>query len=207
VAEEIESLGRKALPVELDVTKADSVTAAITKAATAMGQIDILVNTAGNTLRKATLEYTEADWNYISETHVKGSWLISQAVAKHMIATHVAGSIINVSSAVATRARKNGLAYSVAKAGINQLTRSLALDLVENNIRVNAIAPGWFITDLNRDFVATPAGQALMTRVPLQRTGELKELEGALLLLASDASSYMTGSIIAVDGGYATNSI
>ncbi len=124
-----------------------------------------------------------------------------------MIAQKVYGSIINISSALAQHTRKNRLVYSVAKAGVSQMTRSLALELAEQHIRVNAIAPGWFVTDFNRDLLASVAGQEIKSRIPLGQTGELQELEGPLLLLASNASSFMTGSILAVDGGYATNQI
>ena len=208
VAKEVETLGRHALPVFLDVTESDSIYHALDKTiSSGIKKIDILINNAGNVVRKPTLEQTEEDWDSILDTQLKGTWLMSQAVAKHMISNHIHGSIINISSVMASRARKNIPAYAAAKAGISHLTRALALDLVEFHIRVNAIAPGWFETDLNRDFLTTEIGKEIVSRIPQKRTGDLEELDGPLLLLASGASSYMTGSILAVDGGCTTNAV
>lgn len=208
LASEIEALGQKAFPVKLDVTHSENIKDAIEGALSVMGKIDILVNSAGNPqYRKNSLEYTEEEWDSLIDTHLKGSWLVSQAVAKKMISQQTKGSIINISSALGQHSRKNALVYSVAKAGVSQMTRALALDLAEHHIRVNAIAPGWFVTDFNREILDTEVGRQIKSRIPVARTGELQELEGPLLLLASEASSYITGSILNIDGGYATHQI
>lgn len=208
IAKEVEALGRKALVVELDVLDEEAIKKAVNAAFKAFSKIDVLINCAGNPPpRKDSLDYTNDEWDALIDTHLKGSWLVCQQMAKTMIEHKIKGSIINISSALGQHTRKNALVYSVAKAGVSQMTRALALDLAPHNIRVNAIAPGWFVTDFNRDRLDTEAGQRIKSRIPFDRTGELSELEGPLLLLASDASSYMTGSILAVDGGYATNQI
>lgn len=208
VANEIKNMGRKALVITLDVTKPQSVLNGIAEAVDQMGQIHVLINSAGSPpFRKNILDYTESEWDVLIDTNLKGSWLVSQAVAKHMIVKNQGGSIINISSIMAVHTRPNALVYSVAKAGVSQMTRALALDLATHNIRVNAISPGWFVTDFNREFLATPAGQDIIRRVPLGRTGRLEELEGPLLLLASDASTFMTGTILTVDGGSITKQI
>ena len=208
LANEIEAMGQKALAVTLDVTEPQSILEGVAEAVKSMGQIHVLINSAGNPpFRKNVLEYTELEWDALIDTNLKGTWLVSQTVAKQMITQNQGGAIINISSIMAVHTRPNALVYSVAKAGVSQMTRALALDLATHKIRVNAIAPGWFVTDFNRDFLATPVGQDIIQRTPLGRTGMLQELEGPLLLLASDASGFMTGSILAVDGGCATNQI
>lgn len=209
VAKEIESLGQKAFPVFVDMTKADSITKAVNLAVSEVGHIDILVNNAGNMVRNDLLACSEEEWDSIIDTHLKGTFLMSQAVAKHMIEKKIYGSIINISSIASSRARANSTStvYSAAKAGIDQLTSGFALSLIRHNIRVNAIAPGFFITEINQDFLSTSAGKDMIANIPMKRVGQFNELDGALLLLASDASSYMTGSIINVDGGLVTNNL
>jgi len=206
VVEEIKALGKQAFAVSLDVTQENNVEDAVAKALAHFGKIDILINNAGNTILKPSLEVTGTDWDYIFDTHAKGTWLVSRAVIKNMIAQQIAGSIINISSTMATRTGRNRIAYSSAKAAISHMTRAMAFDFAPK-IRVNAIAPGWFETDLNRELLNSEAGKIFKAGIPLQRTGELHELNGALLLLASDASSYISGSVLQVDGGYAANGV
>jgi NAD(P)-dependent dehydrogenase (short-subunit alcohol dehydrogenase family) len=205
LAKEIESFGGTALVVSLDITKPDMIQNIMTEAIARFGRIDILVNTAGNVIRKPILEFTGEDFDSIINTHLKGCWLLSMAVAKEMIKQNKPLNIINVSTMAANKAYKNGTLYSTAKAGVSQLTRSLAYDLVSYNIRVNAIAPGLVITDLNKDAVDRPEFKAMIQRIPMARTGEFRDFEGPLLFLASDASRYITGCILPVDGGHACN--
>jgi NAD(P)-dependent dehydrogenase (short-subunit alcohol dehydrogenase family) len=155
---------------------------------------------------KETFDFTAEDWDAVLATNLRGVWLMSQAVLAQMVQRPAGGSIVNISSVLATRsANGSDHAYPASKAGVEQLTRSLAVEFADRAIRVNAIAPGWFPTDLNREFLASEDGRAMIAgRVPMGRTGRQSELDGALLFLASDASSYVTGTVVHVDGGLAT---
>jgi NAD(P)-dependent dehydrogenase (short-subunit alcohol dehydrogenase family) len=168
------------------------------------GPIDVLLNTAGTNVRKSALEHTEEDWDHLMGINLKGSWAISQAVMKHMAQHQTKGKIILISSIFGHMSSPQQTLYSTSKAGIEQLVRSFALEGAHLGIHVNAIAPGYIETELNRDYLKGPAGKAIVERTPLHRLGTLSDLEGALLLLASSASDYITGSIIPVDGGCAT---
>jgi NAD(P)-dependent dehydrogenase (short-subunit alcohol dehydrogenase family) len=202
VAREIEAFDGRAVPVALDVTDAKSVREAVAAAETELGPIAILVNNAGIAFTRPFLETEEADWDKVIDTDLKGAWLMAQEVARHMVRLGHGGSIINVGSILAISAAAQVPAYSAAKAGLHQLTRVLAVELARHKIRVNAIAPGYIETDLNREFLQSPAGQSILKRNPQRRAGLPTDLDGVLLLLASDASGYMTGSIITVDGGH-----
>src|SRR5690606_23323367 len=142
------------------------------------------------------------DWDYVVGTNLRGAALVAMAAARKMKANGGGGSIINIASILGLRQGGQVSAYAVSKAGVIQLTKSMALDLARDRIRVNALAPGYFDTELNHDFFQSDAGQALIKRVPLRRLGRMEDLDGPLLLLASDASAFMTGSVIAVDGGH-----
>lgn len=203
IAEEIRGGGGRADTVELDVGTATSVAAAASR----WGRIDILVNNAGITNSKPLLEQTEADWDDILDVNLKGAWLVAMEVARQMKADGRGGSIINIASILGLRQAGNVTPYAVSKAGLLQLTKQLALELARFNIRVNALAPGYVSTDLNADFFASAPGQALVKRIPQRRLGALTELAGPLLLLASDASSYMTGAVLPVDGGHLVSSL
>jgi NAD(P)-dependent dehydrogenase (short-subunit alcohol dehydrogenase family) len=202
VVREIEAFDGRAVPVALDVTDAKSVRDAVASAETELGPIAILVNNAGVAHTKPLLETEEADWDKVIDTDLKGAWLMAQEVARHMVRLGHGGSVINIGSILAIGAAAQVPAYSAAKAGLHQLTRALAVELARHKIRVNAIAPGYIETDLNREFLQSPAGQAILKRNPQRRAGLPTDLDGVLLLLASDASGYMTGSIITVDGGH-----
>src|SRR3990170_5684973 len=202
VAREIEAFDGRAFPIALDVTDGTSVRDAVAAAETELGPIAVLVNNAGTADAQAPLEQDEADWDRVFDTNLKGAWRMSQEVARHMVRLGHGGRIVNIGSILGGRAMGRVAAYSASKAGLMQLTRTLALTLARHDIRVNAIAPGYFETDLNRGFLAGEAGKALIERIPLRRTGRHDELDGALLLLASGASGYMTGSIVTVDGGF-----
>jgi NAD(P)-dependent dehydrogenase (short-subunit alcohol dehydrogenase family) len=202
LAREIEGFDGRAVPITVDVTKADSVKAAVEIAETELGPITILVNNAGIVVTKPALRTDESDWDRVVDTDLKGAWLMAKEVASHMVRLGHGGSIINIGSILGIGAVAQVPAYSAAKAGLHQLTRALAVELARHDIRVNAIAPGYIETDLNRDFLATEAGQALLKRVPQRHAGTPRDLDGALMLLASDASRFMTGSVIVVDGGH-----
>jgi NAD(P)-dependent dehydrogenase (short-subunit alcohol dehydrogenase family) len=199
--------GGKALAVALDVSDASSVEAAIASACKAAGTPDIVVNNAGIAQTKPAIELTEEDWRAVMNTNLDGAWRVAQASAKAMVAAGKGGSIINIASVLGLRVATHLLAYAAAKAALVQVTKALALEWARHRIRVNAIAPGYIETEINRGFFQTEAGQAMAKRVPQRRIGKASELDGALLLLASDAGSYMTGSIVVVDGGHVINSL
>ncbi len=207
VRREIEAAGGEATALPLDVTDAGSVAAAVTAAAARLGPLRVLVNNAGVAVTRSVLEASEADWDGVVGTNLKGAWLVAQAAARHMAAHGHGGSIVNIASITGLRVAGGVSAYAASKAGLLQLTAALALELARHRIRVNAIAPGYIETELNRGFVASSAGAALVKRIPQRRLGRAGELDGALLLLASDAGSYMTGSTLVVDGGHLQSSL
>lgn len=203
----IEAAGGKAIAVAIDVTDPASVEAAFAAVAKAVGAPDIVVNNAGIAQTKGSLELSEEDWRGVMNTNLDGAWRVAQAGAKAMVAAGKGGSIINIASILGLRVGTHLLAYAAAKAALVQVTKALALEWARYKIRVNALAPGYIVTEINQDFFATDAGQAVIKRIPLRRTGEPSDLDGALLLLASDAGSFMTGSIVVVDGGHVVNSL
>jgi NAD(P)-dependent dehydrogenase (short-subunit alcohol dehydrogenase family) len=196
----IESKGQRALSVELDVTDRASVERGFEVAEEALGPIDILVNNAGTADTASFLDMTEEAWSHVLETNLTGVWRVAQVAARRM-ASRSRGSIINISSALGIAVQRNQANYAAAKAGVIQLTRVMALELGRSNVRVNAIAPGYFQTEINADFFASPQGQAYVDKLFPRRLGGLEELDGPILLLASDAGSFMTGSVLAVEGG------
>ncbi len=200
--EEIRAWGGKAVPVILDVTDASSVRDAVARAEAELGPITTLLNNAGVVVSKPLLEHDESDWDRVMDTNLKGAWLVAKEVAGRMVARGEGGNIINIASILGFRVVGGLPEYCASKAGLIQLTRAMALELARHRIRVNAIAPGYIRTDLNREFFQTEAGQALIRRIPQRRVGEPSDLDGALLLLASEASRYMTGAVITVDGGH-----
>jgi NAD(P)-dependent dehydrogenase (short-subunit alcohol dehydrogenase family) len=201
LADEIEGFDGRAMPVTLDVRDGASLRAAVAAAETELGPIGILVNNAGVTVSKPALEQTEADWDLVLDTNLKGAWSMAQETARHMVRLGHGGSIVNIASILGLRAEKRVIGYAAAKAGLVHLTRSLALELARHKIRVNALCPGYFPSEMTADYLATPIGEELMRRIPQRRFGDVADLEGPLLLLASDAGAYMTGSVLVVDGG------
>ncbi len=198
---QIEAFDGRAMPVSLDVTDAGSVRACVSAAETELGPISILVNNAGIAIDKPVFEQEEADWDRVMETNLKGAWLMAQEVARHMANLGHGGSIINVASILGLRGGLQVASYCASKAGLINLTRALAVELARHDIRVNALAPGYIETDMTRDFLASDNGRSAVKRMPQRRFGLPEDLDGALLLLASKASRYMTGSVIVVDGG------
>ncbi len=207
VADAIRAGGGIAHAVTLDVTSAGSVEAAVRAAAEVAGPVDVLVNNAGVADTKASLELTEADWRRVLDTNLDGAWRMAQAVAKSMVADGRPGAIVNIASILGLRVATHLLPYAAAKAALVHVTKALALEWARHGIRVNAIASGYVVTDMNRDFFASEAGAAMKKRVPQRRVGSPADLDGALLLLASGAGAYMTGSVVVVDGGHLVNSL
>jgi NAD(P)-dependent dehydrogenase (short-subunit alcohol dehydrogenase family) len=150
---------------------------------------------------------TEADWRRVLDTNLDGAWRVAQAAAKSMVAAGKGGSIINIASILGLRVATSLIAYAAAKAALVQVTQALALEWARHRIRVNAIAPGYIETDMNREFFRSEAGQGVIKRIPQRRIGQPSDLDGALLLLASEAGAYMTGSILVADGGHLVGSL
>ena len=207
LVEEITRHGGAAHAVALDVTKPESVAQAFAAIERWAGAPDIVVNNAGVAQAKPSIELTDADWRGVMDTNLDGAWRVAQAAARTMVAAKKRGSIVNIASILGLRVASSLLAYSTAKAALVQLTQALALEWARHGIRVNAIAPGYIETDMNRGFFQTDAGQAVVKRIPQRRIGTPGNLDGALLLLASDAGSYMTGSVVVVDGGHVVSSL
>jgi NAD(P)-dependent dehydrogenase (short-subunit alcohol dehydrogenase family) len=207
LAREIEAEGGKALPIACDVTRADSVAGAIEASETGLGALSLLVNNAGVVVSKPLFEHSEQDWDYVVDTNLKGAWLVAREFAHHLVQAKRPGRIVNVSSVLASRTIGRVPAYCAAKAGLTHLTHVLAMELARYGILVNALAPGYVETDFNRAFFQSEAGKALIGRIPLKRIAQSPDLDGAMLLLASPAGAYITGAVIAVDGGHGVAAI
>ncbi len=207
LAGEIRGNGGTAHPVRMDVTDAHGVEAGLDAVQEALGVPDILVNNSGIARPASTLDVTEDDWAEVIGTNLEGAWRVAQGTARRMVDAGRAGAIINVLSILAFGVAGGLGPYAASKAGLLQLTRTMAMELARHRVRVNAIAPGYVLTEMNRDYFASDAGKATTKRIPQRRIGDPSELDGALLLLASDASSYMTGSTIVVDGGHLASSL
>jgi NAD(P)-dependent dehydrogenase (short-subunit alcohol dehydrogenase family) len=200
VAEEIEGLGRRALCLPLDVGQTARHAEAVRTVIGELGQIDILVNNAGINVRKATLEYTPDEWDQVLDANLKGAFFLTQEVGRHMIERRQ-GKILNIGSMSAYLGLPTIPAYSASKAALQQLTRLLAVEWAEFNIQVNAIAPGWISTELTAGLKQTPRYQWVLNRTPAGRFGEPHELAGAAVFLCSPAADFITGQVVAVDGG------
>lgn len=202
VAAEIDAQGGHAIAFAADVTDSDSLHQALHDIEEQIGIPDILVNNAGAHAGDMALDLKPEDWDAVLETNLKGAWLLTQQLAQHWVEKQHPGVVINIASILGIGVSPGVMPYAVSKAGLIQMTKALALEWARYGVRVNALAPGYFPTDLNKDFFATPAGQAVVKRIPMRRLGALEDLDGPLLLLASPASAYMTGSVITVDGGH-----
>ncbi|NOK20008.1 SDR family NAD(P)-dependent oxidoreductase [Corallococcus carmarthensis] len=206
LASEVERLresGLRAHAVSMDVTVAASVQAAVAEAeAKAGGVVDVLVNNAGVSGEGFFLQVEEEQWDAVVDTNLKGAYLVARAVARRLVESGTPGSIIHIASILGLRVGGGVSPYCASKAGLLHLTRAMAFELARNSIRVNALAPGYIETDFNRAFFETDAGRKLISRIPMRRLGSMQELDGPLLLLASDAGSFMSGSVLEVDGGH-----
>src|SRR5213076_435279 len=200
-------LGRRTISLELDVRNLDSIEQMAAAAEEAFGHIDILVNNAGTNVRKPALEVTWEDWNLILDTNLRGSFFVAQAVARRMVPRRY-GRIVNIGSVTSVSGYAGLAPYGASRGGIRQLTMSLADDWGKHGVTVNCLAPGWFRTEQNkvlyedREWV-----EYLRERIPLRRTGEANDLDGAIVFLASESSRYITGQTILVDGGISTGAV
>jgi len=200
--EEIRGKGGRAVAVEMDVTDLASIARALDGAEAALGPISVLINNAGIAVEKLAVDQTEADWDSVINANLKGAYFAATEMARRMIARQQEGNIVNIASVLGFGVMKFLSPYTISKAGIIQATKAMALELAGNRIRVNALAPGYIDTDMNHEFWSTPSGEKLTKRIPQRRVGAESDLDGAIMLLASRASRYMTGSVITVDGGF-----
>ena len=197
----IEAAGGKAIAIEADVLDPTAMKRAYDAAEKAFGIVTILVNNAGIAHTDRALELSEETWRSVLATNLDAVFFWSQEGGKRMIAANKRGAIVNIASVLAFGASKGVAAYAVAKAGVVQITKALALELAFKGVRVNAIAPGWFVTEINEEFLASEKGQEIKRAIPMGRFGQTGDLDGALLLLASKAGAFMTGATLVVDGG------
>lgn len=206
VVDAIAQAGGQARALSLDVTDAASVRACF-DALSDWGAPDIVVNNAGVTVTRPLLDQTEEDFDHVLDTNLKGCWLVATEAARRMVAAGQGGSIVNVASILGERVAGGVAPYAISKAGVVQATKVMALELARHRIRVNALLPGYVVTDLNRDFLTSEAGDKLRSRIPSRRFGEPEDLDGPLLLLASDAGAAMSGAAVAVDGAHLVSSL
>lgn len=197
----IAAFGGRHQVVALDVRDRDAIRACI-DATEANGPIDVLVNNAGIAIVKAPERYQDEDWDSVYETNLRGPWTLAQAVIRHRVKDGRECSIINIASVLGIRPLGHLAPYAAAKAGLINLGRDLCVDLAARGIRINAIAPGYFETEMNRDWLKSPGGEKLRGHIPAGRFGQPQDLDGAILFLASEASRFMNGAVITVDGGH-----
>ena len=200
---ELSQHGATASAVDLDVQSGASIAAALDAA----GPLDIVINNAGISIVKPALDMPEEDWDAVVDTNLRGAWLVAQGAAKRWVADKRPGAIVNIASILGLRTIGQVAPYNASKAGLIHLTRALAMEWARHDIRVNAICPGYIETEMNGPFWKTPGGQRLIERIPQRRIGRPEHLDGALLLLASEAGAFMTGSVITVDGGHTVSSL
>ena len=206
LAEELVGQGARApLIAEADVTSIHSISDALESIVSEAGVVSGLVNNAGTVGQDRALDTDEDDWDQVIDTNLKGAWFFATAAAKVMIEAGGGGTIVNIASITGLRAAGGIGPYAVSKAGLLHMTRQLAVEWARHGIRVNALAPGYIETDLNREFFLGNAGQALIKRIPQRRLGRMADLDAPLLMLCDDGSAYMTGSTITIDGGHSIN--
>ncbi len=206
---EIESAGGAAFACPLDVTSAEDIESFLDAAESTYGPIDVLINNAGvEPGPKTFMDIDEDDWDTVLDTNLKSAWMTSQAYTRRVAARDDRrGNIVNISSITATRAIKGQFPYAISKAGLSRMTEILALEAPKFGIRANAIAPGYILTDISRTLLEGEYADAYMNRIPMRRYGTFEDLDGPLLLLVSDASRYMNGAVITVDGGHVCASL
>jgi len=202
VAQEIEKLERRAMPISADISNLGDINVMVETAVGEFGRIDILVNNAGTTVRMPSESFTEEAWDKVIDVNLKGAFFCAQAVGKVMI-NQRSGKIINIASLLSVIGVPTAVAYAASKGGISQLTKTLAVEWAKYNIRVNAIGPGYFRTDLTKPLQEDKVRSAqILSRIPLGRWGEPDDLKGVVVFLASEASDYITGQTIYADGGW-----
>lgn len=199
--ERIEKAGGRAVAIGADVLDRKAMARAFDEAEKAFGTVTILVNNAGVAHSTRAVELSEEEWRRVLGTNLDAVFFTAQEAARRMLAAEAGGAIVNIASVLGLAVSKGTAAYAAAKAGVVQLTKTLGLELAFRGIRVNAIAPGWIVTDMNRDFLLSEHGAAIKREIPVGRFGEERDLDGALLLLASDAGRFIAGTTIVVDGG------
>ena len=197
----IEAAGGRAMAIGADVLDRKAMARAFDEAERAFGTVTILVNNAGVAHSTRAVELTEEEWRRVIGTNLDAVFFWAQEAARRMLAAKTTGAIVNIASVLGLAVSKGTVAYAVAKAGVIQFTKTLGLELAFKGIRVNAIAPGWIVTDMNRDFLLSEHGAAIKREIPVGRFGEERDLDGALLLLVSDAGRFIAGTTIVVDGG------
>jgi 3-oxoacyl-[acyl-carrier protein] reductase len=197
----IEAAGGRAVAIEADVTDRAAMLRAFDAAEKAFGTVTILVNNAGIAHGGRAVDMPAEEWRKVLSTDLDAVFFWAQEAARRMLAAKKPGAIVNIASVLGLAVAKGAVAYATAKAGVVQVTKALAVELAFKGVRVNAIAPGWFVTEMNDDYLMSEAGVALKRVIPAGRFGNEGDLDGALLLLASDAGSYITGATIVVDGG------
>jgi NAD(P)-dependent dehydrogenase (short-subunit alcohol dehydrogenase family) len=201
---EVEALGRRAVPLELDVRNHESIQRMAEAAAKAYPKIDILVNNAGCNVRKPALDITWDDWNLVLETNLRGTFFVAQAIARQMI-PHGYGRIINIGSVTSVFGYAGLSPYTASRGGVKQLTMSLADDWGPHGVTVNCLAPGWFRTEQNKVLYENKEWlEYICDRIPVRRPGQPNDLDGAVVFLASEESRYITGQTLLVDGGIST---
>lgn len=198
--EDIREQGGEAHCIAMDIASSDSVTEAF-EHCREIAPVTVLVNNAGTATDKMLLDLSEAEWGQVADVNLKGAWLVARAAAQQMIGQGGGGSIINIASVLGSSVQQGTGPYAASKSGLLHLTRVMALEWARHRIRVNAIAPGYYRTEMAEDYLDSEAGQRLVKRIPQRRLGNPEEMDGAMLMLASAASAYMTGSVVTVDGG------
>jgi 3-oxoacyl-[acyl-carrier protein] reductase len=199
--DEIEGKGGRAVAIEADVTDHAAVARTFDAAEKAFGTVTILVNNAGIAHGGRAVEMPPEEWRKVLSTNLDAVFFWAQEAARRLLAAKKQGAIVNIASVLGLAVSKGAVAYAAAKAGVVQVTKALAVELAFKGVRVNAIAPGWFVTEMNDDYLSGEAGTAIKREIPMGRFGNPGDLDGALLLLVSDAGSYITGATIVVDGG------
>ena len=204
---ELEKGGAKAIAVAMDVSKAGNIEQALDEIEAQCGTIDVLINNAGVADSRYCLKVDEDSWDFVMDTNLKGAWRMARSVAARAIAAGQEASIVNVASILGIRVGWGESTYATSKAALVQLTKAMALELGRKNIRINALCPGYFSTELNSEYLDSEAGKDQLAKSPAGRPGELSELSGPLLLLASGAGSFINGTCLAVDGGHLVSTL